>query len=419
MGRITHPRVGADMDRPRFVVVGAGLAGVTAVETLRSEGFDGSVVLLGAEAHGPYERPSLSKGYLMGDEGRDELFSHPDAWYREHDVDLRPGTRVASLDRGARVVVTDDGDRIGYDGVLLATGSRPRRLDVPGADLAGIHQLRTVDDSEGLRRALAVGQRLVVVGGGWIGLEVAAAARAAGLEVVVVERGELPLGGVLGLQVARVFADLHRDHGVDLRTSSGVARFVGRHGALEGVELTDGTRLEADLAVVAVGAVPRTELAEAAGLGVDDGVLVDARLRTVDPRVAAAGDIANVEHPVLGRRVRVEHWANARNQGPVAARTMLGQDATYRDLPFFFTDQYELAMEYVGHAPAGSYDRVVLRGDVAGLAFVAFWLAADRVTAAMHVNTWDATEPLTELVRSGRTVDVQRLADIEVPLDQL
>ncbi len=407
------------MSRPRLVVVGAGLAGATAVETLRSEGFDGSVTLLGAEAHPPYERPPLSKGYLMGQEERDSVFSHPDAWYRDHDVDLRTGTRVTSLDRDARVVVTDDGERIGYDGVLLATGSRPRRLDVPGADLAGIHQLRTLDNSDALKQALAGGRRLVVVGGGWIGLEVAAAARTAGLEAVVVERGEVPLGGVLGPQVARVFADLHRDHGVDLRTSSGVARFLGQGGTLEAIELTDGTRLDTDLALVAVGATPRTELAEAAGLAVNGGVLVDAHLRTADSRVAAAGDIANVDHPVLGRRVRVEHWANATNQGPVAARSMLGQDTTYCDLPFFFTDQYELGMEYIGHAPAGSYDRVVLRGDVAGLAFVAFWLSEGRVTAAMHVNIWDATEPMTALVGSGRAVDPERLADAAVPLDEL
>jgi len=407
------------MSRPRLVVVGAGQAGVTAVETLRSGGFDGSVTLLGAEPHPPYERPPLSKGYLMGEEPRDKISSRPDGWYRDHDVDLRTGTRVASLDRAAQVVVTGDGERIGYDGVLLATGSRPRRLDVPGADLAGIHQLRTLDDSDALKQALAGGRRLVVVGGGWIGLEVAAAARAAGLEVVVVERGEVPLGGILGPRVARVFADLHRDHGVDLRTSAGVARFHGQGGELEAVELTDGTRLDTDLALVAVGATPRTELAETAGLAVDDGVLVDAQLRTADARVWAAGDIANVDHPVLGRRVRVEHWATANSQGPVAARAMLGQDATYRDLPFFFTDQYELGMEYVGHAPAGSYDRVVLRGDVAGLAFVAFWLAGDRVAAAMHVNTWDATEPLTALVTSGRAVDAERLADVAVPLDEL
>lgn len=338
------------MSRPRFVVVGAGLAGFTAVETLRSEGFDGSVTLLGAESHAPYERPPLSKGYLMGNDPREKVFSRPDGWYRDQDVDLLTSTRVTSLDRDAQVVVTAAGERIGYDGALLATGSRPRRLDLPGEELAGIHQLRTLDDSDALKQALESGHRLVVVGGGWIGLEVASAARTAGLEVVVIERGEVPLGAVLGPKVARVFADLHRDNGVDLRTSSGVARFLGDDGVLEAVELTDGTRLDTDLALVAVGATPRTELAEAAGLTVDNGVLVDAHLRTADPRVAAAGDIANVDHPVLGRRVRVEHWANATSQGPVAARALLGQDVSYRDLPFFFTDQYDLGMEYVGCA---------------------------------------------------------------------
>lgn len=407
------------MSRPRFVVVGAGLAGFTAVETLRSEGFDGSVTLLGAESHAPYERPPLSKGYLMGNDPREKVFSRPDGWYRDQDVDLLTSTRVTSLDRDAQVVVTAAGERIGYDGALLATGSRPRRLDVPGEELAGIHQLRTLDDSDALKQALESGHRLVVVGGGWIGLEVASAARTAGLEVVVIERGEVPLGAVLGPKVARVFADLHRDNGVDLRTSSGVARFLGDDDVLEAVELTDGTRLDTDLALVAVGATPRTELAEAAGLAVDNGVLVDAHLRTADPRVAAAGDIANVDHPVLGRRVRVEHWANATSQGPVAARALLGQDVSYRDLPFFFTDQYDLGMEYVGYAPAGSYDDVVLRGDVAGLAFVAFWLSEGRVTAAMHVNTWDATEPMTALVGSGRAVDAERLADAAVPLDEV
>ncbi|MCV2394662.1 FAD-dependent oxidoreductase [Actinotalea sp. M2MS4P-6] len=407
------------MAHPRLVVVGAGLAGVTAVETLRSEGFDGSVTMVGAEPHAPYERPPLSKGFLMGTESRESVFSHPDDWYREHAVELHTGVRVTAIDRNAQVVETAGSERIGYDGLLLATGSRPRGLDVPGTELVGVHQLRTLDASEGLKTALEDAERLVVAGGGWIGLEVAAAARIAGLDVVLVERGDVPLGGALGPRVAQVFADLHRDHGVGVLTHREVRRFLGHHGILEAVELDDGTRLDADLALVAVGAVPRTELAEAAGLAVDDGVLVDAHLRAADPRIFAAGDVANADHPVLGRRVRVEHWANARSQGPVAARAMLGQDVVHEDLPFFFTDQYELGMEYVGYAPPGAYERVVLRGDVAGLTFVAFWTSGDRVVAAMHVNTWDATEPLTELVRSGRNVGADRLADAAVPLAQL
>lgn len=406
--------------RPAFVVVGAGLAGGKAVETLRAEGFEGTVTLLGEEPHRPYERPPLSKGYLAGTAERESVFLQPEGWYAEHDVDLRTGVRAVSIDRQEHDVVLADGGRVPYDALLLATGSRSQRLALPGADLTGIHYLRTLDDADSLKAALASARRVAVIGGGWIGLEVAAAARGAGLEVALLEQAPRPLQRVLGREVARIFADLHRAHGVDVRGRVRLARFLGgADGALEAVELADGARVEADLAVVGIGIQPDTVLAEEAWLQVGDGVHADEHLRTSDPHIYAAGDVANAYHPVIGCRLRVEHWANALHHGPVAARSMLGQRASISALPFFFTDQYDLGMEYVGFTEPGNYDQVVLRGDVPGLHFVAFWLRAGRVVAGMHGNRWGAIKPLEALVRSGRKVDPARLADDAVPLKSL
>lgn len=396
------------------MIVGAGLAGAKAAEELRSAGFTGRVVLIGEEPHLPYERPPLSKAYLQGTEGREGVFVHSPEWYDEQGIEIRTGALAAAVDRPAREVVLSDGERIRYDALLLATGSRPRRLNVLGADLAGVHYLRTLDESDALKASLAAAQRVVIIGGGWIGLEVAAAARIAGREVTVVEQAPLPLQGVLGPEVASVFADVHREHGVDLRTGSAIERFLGSHGDLAGVELADGSQVEADLAVVGVGIAPNVELAQACGLDVADGIRVDEHLRTADPSIYAAGDVANALHPILGGHIRVEHWANALRQGPIAARSMLGQDVSYARLPFFYTDQYDIGMEYVGHAPPPA--QVVLRGDVAGRRFVAFWLGTGRVLAGMHVNVWDATKPIEDLILSGRKVDASRLADVDIPI---
>jgi len=402
-----------------IVIVGAGLAGASAAASLRIEEFAGRIILIGDEPYLPYERPPLSKGYLLGNDELETAFVHPADWYVEHAVELRTDAEVVALDRPAHEVVLAGGERVPYAKVLLATGSEPLRLDVPGVDLAGVLTLRRIEDSQRLKDAFTRTSRVVIVGGGWIGLETAAAARAAGLEVTLLERGDLPLLRVLGPEVAPVFADLHRDHGVDLRTGAVVAEILGVDGVVTGVRLGDGSTIDTDLVVVGVGIRPRTELATASGLDVDNGILTDEHLRTFDPDVYAAGDVANAMHPLLGRRLRVEHWANAIRQGELAGRTMLGRDDVDDRSPYFFSDQYDLGMEYTGYVGPGDADRVVFRGDVAAREFVAFWLAGDRVLAGMNVNVWDVADLIDVLVRSGRSVDVDRLADPAVGLDEV
>ena len=401
------------------VVVGGGLTGARAVQKLRDEGYSGKLTVVGAEEHLPYERPPLSKGYLQGADQRDSVFVKPQAWYDEQDVELLLGARAEQLDPASRRLVLGDGRELAWDALLLATGSRPRMLNLPGTDLDGVLTLRTLDDSDRLKATLSRIRRLVIVGGGWIGLEVAAAARAADVAVTVLEHAELPLLAVLGREVATVFADLHRAHDVDLRVGVDVAAIVGRDGAVTGVALGDGEVVPADAVLVAVGASPRTELAESAGLEVRSGVVVDAGLRSSAPGIFAAGDIAEAYHPILRDHIRVEHWDNAREQGFAAARSMLGQDVSYDRLPYFYTDQYDLGMEYTGYLKPGGYDDVVLRGDVPGLKFVVLWLAAGRVVAGMGVNVWDAMDPVRELVASGRTVDPGRVRDVDVALTDL
>ena len=405
---------------PSIVIVGAGLAGAKATEALRDKGFEGPITLIGAETHRPYERPPLSKDNLLGNATDDKVFVHSDDWYSEHQVDLRLGTTVDRLDRQAHEVVTSTGERLHYDKLLLATGSSPRRLSVPGADLDGVHYLRTLDDSNRLKAALVPGKRVVVVGGGWIGLETAAAARTRGAEVTVLEYAKLPLLGVLGPQVAQVFADVHRDHAVDLRCQVEVSGFrAGADGAVAAVTLADGTDVPADLVVVGIGVTPNVDLAAASGLEVDNGVVVDEHLRTSDPDIYAVGDIANAFHPFLGRAIRVEHWANALNQPVVAVDAMTGGDSSYDRLPYFYTDQFDLGMEYTGYATPGDGVDVVVRGDTASREFIAFWLSEGRVLAGMNVNVWDVTDGIKALIASKAVVDTARLADPAVPLADL
>src|ERR1700742_1465824 len=298
---------------PTFVIVGASLAGARAAEALRTEGFEGQIVLIGHERHYPYERPPLSKGYLQGSEGRDSIFVHEESWYADHGVDLRLGAGVTAIDRDLHQLTLSTGESLGYDKLLLTTGATPTLLPVPGAGANGVQYLRSVDDSERLRETLSSASSVVVVGAGWIGLEVAAAARNAGVAATVVSLEEQPLLAVLGPEVAPVFADLHREHGVDLRLGTEIQRIL----------------VNADAVIVGVGVPPAAELAEAAGLDVDGGVLTDAALRTSDPDIYAAGDVARAYHPLIGHRIRVEHWANARHQPVAAARAMLGQDVAY------------------------------------------------------------------------------------------
>ena len=401
-----------------YVIVGASLAGAKAAQTLREEGFGGPIMLIGQETERPYERPPLSKDYLLDKAERESIYVHPAGWYGEHDVELRLGTTVTAVYPAAHEVTLADGSRIGYAKLLLATGSSPRRLPVPGADLDGVHYLRRVADSDRIKETFAAASRVAVIGAGWIGLETTAAARAAGVEVTVLEAAELPLLRVLGREVAEVFAGLHREHGVDLRFGVQVAEITGSDGRADGVRLADGSHIPAEAVIVGVGITPNSQLAEAAGLEVRNGIVTDAGLRSSDPDIYATGDVANAYHPLLGRHIRVEHWAYALNQPQTAARAMLGQDVAYDLVPYFYTDQYDLGMEYSGYVEPGRYDQVVFRGDVQRREFVAFWLGGGRVLAGMNVNVWDVNEPIQAIVRGGRTVDQGRLADPKAPLEE-
>jgi 3-phenylpropionate/trans-cinnamate dioxygenase ferredoxin reductase component len=402
-----------------YVIAGAGLAGAKAAETLRSEGFDGPVVLIGDEEERPYERPPLSKDYLVGKAERETIYVHPESWYADNKVELRLGSPVTAIDRAARQVALADGSSVGYAKLLLTTGSSPRLLTVPGADADGVLYLRRAADSDQIKTLLATASRIAVIGAGWIGLEAAAAARTAGVEVTICETAGLPLLRVLGPEVAQVFADLHREHGVDLRFSVQVEEITTAGGRASGVRLADGSHIEADAVIVGVGIVPNAQLAATAGLEVSNGIVVDAALRSSDPDIFAAGDVASAYHPVLGRHIRVEHWANALNQPQAAARAMLGQDVSYDKVPYFYTDQYDLGMEYSGYVEPGGYDQVVFRGNKDGREFVAFWLSGGRVLAGMNVNVWDVNDAIQDLVRGGQAVDPAKLADPGIPLDQV
>jgi 3-phenylpropionate/trans-cinnamate dioxygenase ferredoxin reductase subunit len=384
-------------------------------------------VLIGAEAERPYERPPLSKDVLLGKATPDSAYVHEAGWYAEHDVDLRLGTRVTSVDRAARQVRLEDGSAVGYARLLLTTGASARRLPVPGADLDGLLYLRTMAESAALASRLKQGGRVVIAGAGWIGLEVAAAARQAGCDVTVVEPDAVPLQRWVGPELGAVFGRLHRDHGVTFRLGEGVTELLGDpaagpaapgepHGTLRRVLTSSGALLDADFVIAGIGAVPNTGLAADAGLDVDGGVLADASLRTSDPDIFAAGDVVAAFNPVLGRRITVHHWSNALNGGPAAARAMLGQDVTYDRVPYFFSDQYDLGMETAGLPEPGTYDQVVYRGDPQSGEFIAFWLSAGAVIAGMNVNVWDVNDDIQSLIRAAAPVDPARLADPGVPL---
>jgi 3-phenylpropionate/trans-cinnamate dioxygenase ferredoxin reductase subunit len=404
-----------------FVIVGASLAGAKAAETLRTEGFEGRVVLFGEESERPYERPLLSKEFLRGEKPAAKLYVHDEGFYAENKIELMTGTRVESLDPAAHEVTIAGGARMPYSRLLIATGASPRALPLPGVDLPGVRYLRSRADSDALRAAIVEASRVVVIGAGWIGSEVAASARQLGAEVTIVAPEAVPLERVLGPEIGGVYRDLHIEHGVDLRLGTQIEAIVG-NGAAQGVRTTDGTVIEGDLVVVGVGVSPRDQLARDAGLTLENGIVVDEFLRTSAPDVFAAGDVANAWHPRYNRRIRVEHWANALNQGPAAARNMLGQDSEspmtpYTRLPYFFSDQYDLGMEYNGYA--SEWDRIVLRGDPAGREFLAFWLKDGVVLAGMNANVWDQGDAIKAILRSGAKVDADRLADPSVPLADL
>jgi 3-phenylpropionate/trans-cinnamate dioxygenase ferredoxin reductase component len=399
-----------------FVIAGASLTGAKAAETLRADGFEGRLLLIGAEPERPYERPPLSKDYLRGEAERDKLYVHDERFYAEHDIDLRLGRAVADIDLAGSAVALDDGEGLRFDRLLLATGAEPRRLTIAGSELNGVHYLRDTADSDALRERIGRGGAAVVIGAGWIGSEVAASARQRGLDVTVIEPAAVPLERVLGAEVGAIYRDIHADHGVRMLLGTGVEAFEGET-AVERVRTSDGRVLECDFVVVGIGVQPRDGLASRAGIETGNGIEVDEHLRTSAPNVFAAGDVANARHPFYGEPIRVEHWANALHQGPAAARSMLGHDEPFDRLPYFFSDQYDVGMEYSGFAR--SWDRVVFRGDPAAREFIAFWLAGDRVVAGMNVNVWDVADPIRRIISERVQVEDRRLADPGVALEEI
>ena len=404
------------MTKPVFVVVGASLAGATAAAELRTGGFDGRVILIGAEPERPYERPPLTKDYLRGETEREKAYVHADDFYARLEIELVTGVSVTAIEPGRSRLTLDSGRTLGYDKLLLTTGAQPRRLDVPGAGLDGIYYLRTLADCDLLRERLAAGGRVAVAGAGWIGSEFAASARQRGLEVTVIDPQALPNERIFGSEIGSFYRDLHTRHGVSMLLGDGVESFEGS-GAVAAVRATSGRRIECDFAVVGIGVLPRTSLATDAGLQTGNGIAVDARLHASAPDIFAAGDVANAWHPFYQRPVRLEHWANALHQGPAAAQAMLGQPVSYDRIPYFFSDQYDAGMEYSGFAP--EWDEVVFRGDREGGEFIAFWLRDARVVAGMNVNVWDVNDHIQALIRSRQPVTVAALADPDTPLDSL
>jgi 3-phenylpropionate/trans-cinnamate dioxygenase ferredoxin reductase subunit len=398
-----------------LAIVGAALTGAKAAETLRDEGFDGRIVLVGAESERPYERPPLSKEYLRR-ETTDKPYVHDEGYYEDNDIELRTSTEVESIHPGESKIALAGGERVHFDKLLLATGAEPRRLDVPGSDLDGVLYLRRVADSDAIAERIEAGGKLVTIGAGWIGAEVAASARTKGCDVTILEMASLPLERVLGPELGAVYRDIHTDHGVELLTETTLEGFEGS-GSVRSVRTTDGRSIDADFVVVGIGVVPRTQLAEAAGLEIRNGVVTTERLETSAASIYAAGDVANALNPFYGEHIRIEHWANALNQGPAAARNMLGQVSPYDNIPYFFSDQYDVGMEYAGYAT--DWDEVVFRGNVDAREFIAFWVAGGRVVAGMNVNVWDVIDDIQALIRSKATVDRGRLEDPDVPLGDL
>ena len=399
-----------------LVVVGASVAGAKAAEGARAAGYDGRIVLVGDELERPYERPPLSKDVLRGGKPPETTRVHDEGFYDEHGIELLAAREVEALDPGAGQVRLDGGETLGFTTAVLATGAAPRRLPLPGADLDGVHYLRTLADSRALGDAIRAGHRVAVIGAGWIGSEVAASAREMGAEVVLVDPEPLPLRRVLGDRVGEMFRSLHADHGVDLRLGTGVIALQGA-GRVERVMLGDGRVVPADVVVIGVGVAPRVDLAVAAGLKVENGVVVDEHLESSAPGVYAAGDIASAWNVRYDTHLRVEHWANALNQGLTAGANAAGERGAYTRLPYFFSDQYDLGMEYVGYGRPD--DHLVVRGSLEDCEAVVFWLRGGVVDAAMNVNVWDVVEDLKAIVAAGRAVDPARLADPEVPLAEL
>jgi 3-phenylpropionate/trans-cinnamate dioxygenase ferredoxin reductase subunit len=405
------------MSDETFVIVGASVAGAKAAIELRERGFEGRVLLIGAESELPYERPPLSKDYLRGESERDDLYVESDSFYDDKQIELLLGHAVTTIDAAKKNVQLErHGADISYHALLIATGSSPRRLQLPGAELEGIHYLRTIADSDAINERLEQGGHVAVVGGGWIGCEVAASARQKGLDVTLISDQALPLES-LGRQIGEFYRNVHAGQGVEMVLDDGLAAFEGEGGEVRRVRTESGRVIECDFVVVGAGATPNVELGQRAGLDTDNGLLVNPRLQTSAEGIFAAGDVANHWHPFYEQRVRVEHWANAQNQGTHAAHSMRGSERAFKELPYFFSDQYDVGMEYSG-LPQQS-DRVVLRGDYDGGEFIAFWLREGVVTAGMNVNVWDVNEHVQELIRSRTRVDEAKLTDPHTSLASL
>jgi 3-phenylpropionate/trans-cinnamate dioxygenase ferredoxin reductase subunit len=399
-----------------FVIVGASLAGGGAAAALRQEGFDGRVVLIGAEQPPPYERPPLSKEYLRGESSFESALVQPPDFYDENGIETRFGVRATRVDAAEKVVELDGGERVAYDRLLVATGGRNRRPPIPGLDLEGIHSLRTVADSDRIRAEIAPGRKAVVVGMGFIGSEVAASLRQSGVDVVVVDRNEVPLRRVLGEEVGRVIEGIHRDNGTSMIFEDTVAAFEGV-GRVERVTTSRGRRIECDFVVVGLGVEPVTDLLADTGAEIDNGVVVDEYLRTGVEGIYAAGDVANHYHPVFGRRIRVEHWQNALKQGPVVARNMLDKDEPYDEIPWFWSDQYEHNLQYAGFHT--EWDELVVRGSMEERNFVAFYRKDRRVLAAVAVNRGRDLRRSMPLIKAREPIDAARLCDLDVDLRAL
>lgn len=408
-----------------IVIVGGGLAGATAAKTLRAEGFTGPVTIVAAEAHTPYLRPPLSKEYLLGKAGEDAVTVVPEGWYAANDVGLRLGVSVTGIKPDSRTVQLGDGTLLDYGSLLLATGATPRTLRLPGSDLAGVTTFRTLDDSRRLRSALAPGgKNVVMIGSGWIGMELAAAAATYGNNVTLLGLEDIPLAGAIGPDLGQFFRSLHEANGVGFRLPASARELTGADGTVTGVITDSGEVLPADIVVIAAGVVPGTGLAQAAGLALDNGILTDASLRTSVPGIFAAGDVANALHPFTGRHYRSEHWSNALNGGKVAAKAMLGLEATHSSIPYFYTDQFDVSMEYSGFPALAAGAEPVIRGSLEAKEFIAFWQQDSRVVAGMSVNWPRKPQPgaqkvIKALISAKVTLPAERLADISAGLDQL
>jgi len=398
------------------VIVGANLAGGRAAEALREAGFGGRIVLVGAEPDRPYERPPLSKDYLLREMPAEKLYLRPPAYYEEQHIELRLGVRAARLDPASRAVELDSGERLRYDKLLITTGCEVRRLAVPGASLAGVRYLRTQSDSTALGDLIEKSQRVVVIGAGFIGSEVAASARKAGRDVTVLEAAPVPLTRALGERMGKVCAEIHREHGVDLRLSCGVKEFRGA-GRVEEVGLADGSAVPCDLVVVGVGVAPAVGWLDGSGLALDNGVVVNEYCETSASDIYAAGDVANAWNPLYGERLRVEHYDNAQNQGIAAGKAMAGVREPYAPVLYFWSDQYEHRFQYVGHASGD--DEIVVRGDLATRSFTAFYLRGDRIRAAFAIGRPKDIMAARRLIQSGRQVKSELLADEQSDLRAL